>query len=165
MRRRRLGAASRGTTLAAVTVVTRSLAVAALWLAACYDPVVLDCAVECAGPRDCAGGQVCGDDHFCAAPEVAGTCTDGTAQMRILRVIVEGRGLVVSADDSIACEAEGNQPSDCPFEVPAGDVALLAIDTHPEFRFVGWSGTSCGESPSCTVSVAESTVIGARFER
>jgi hypothetical protein len=43
-------------------------------LAGCYAPSLRDCTVSCAGPSDCAPGQVCGDDGMCAAPDVAGQC-------------------------------------------------------------------------------------------
>jgi len=42
--------------------------------AGCYSPELRDCAVSCASPDDCAPGQVCGSDAYCAAPEIAGTC-------------------------------------------------------------------------------------------
>ena len=58
-----------------MAVVTRAALAAAVALAAgCYDPALRDCTVTCAGAGDCASGQVCGADHFCAAPSVAGTC-------------------------------------------------------------------------------------------
>jgi hypothetical protein len=47
-------------------------------LAGCYAPSLRDCTVSCAGPSDCAPGQVCGDDGLCAAPEVAGRCQMAT---------------------------------------------------------------------------------------
>jgi hypothetical protein len=51
-------------------------------LAGCYRPELRDCVVTCAGEGDCADGQVCGTDGFCAAPEIAGSCgawLDGAA--------------------------------------------------------------------------------------
>ncbi len=45
------------------------------WLVgACYAPTLRDCAVTCAAATECGGGQICGADGFCAAPDVAGTC-------------------------------------------------------------------------------------------
>ncbi|HTJ44541.1 MAG TPA: hypothetical protein VL463_20695 [Kofleriaceae bacterium] len=49
-------------------------AIASALLAGCYDPRLKDCTVTCHGAGDCASGQVCGNDGFCAAPGVAGTC-------------------------------------------------------------------------------------------
>jgi hypothetical protein len=55
-----------------MAVLSRAVALACL--TACYSPDVRDCSVTCASSTDCAGAQVCGADHFCAMPEVAGTC-------------------------------------------------------------------------------------------
>jgi len=52
------------------------VAIAACALAACYDPVLRDCTIACASGDACAPGQVCGDDGFCAAPAVAGHCSE-----------------------------------------------------------------------------------------
>ncbi|HEY5938375.1 MAG TPA: hypothetical protein VIU61_27170 [Kofleriaceae bacterium] len=43
-------------------------------VAGCYEPTLSDCTVECGASADCANGQVCGTDGFCAAPGVAGSC-------------------------------------------------------------------------------------------
>jgi hypothetical protein len=43
-------------------------------LVGCYTPALRDCTVSCTGTGDCAAGQVCGGDHLCAAPEIAGRC-------------------------------------------------------------------------------------------
>ncbi len=51
----------------------RSVAIALL-VAGCYDPSLRDCTVTCHGAGECASGQVCGADGYCAAPSVAGTC-------------------------------------------------------------------------------------------
>ena len=51
-------------------------------LAGCYQPTLRDCTVSCRGADECASGQVCGSDGWCAAPDVAGTCglvVDGAA--------------------------------------------------------------------------------------
>jgi hypothetical protein len=57
-----------------MAVLARIAALAALVLAGCYDPALRDCKVTCHGAGECASGQVCGNDGFCASPEVAGTC-------------------------------------------------------------------------------------------
>jgi hypothetical protein len=41
---------------------------------ACYEPDLRDCTVACTSAHDCAAGQICGADHFCAEPGVSGTC-------------------------------------------------------------------------------------------
>jgi hypothetical protein len=43
-------------------------------LVGCYQPAIRDCTVTCEGQGDCASGQVCGTDGFCASPELAGHC-------------------------------------------------------------------------------------------
>ncbi|MDB4952816.1 MAG: hypothetical protein JWO36_385 [Myxococcales bacterium] len=40
----------------------------------CYSPDLRDCTVACSTASDCASGQMCGTDQFCAAPSVAGHC-------------------------------------------------------------------------------------------
>jgi len=55
----------------------RCLAVFVAMLAtACYDPELRDCTVTCHGKHDCAEGQVCGSDGYCAAPDVANKCDE-----------------------------------------------------------------------------------------
>lgn len=57
-----------------MAVLARVAALAAVVLAGCYDPALRDCTVTCHAAGDCASGQVCGTDGFCAAASVAGTC-------------------------------------------------------------------------------------------
>ncbi len=52
----------------AVLVATMVLA------AACYDPSLRNCTVTCVAAGDCASGQVCGADGWCAAEAIAGQC-------------------------------------------------------------------------------------------
>lgn len=47
---------------------------AAVAVSACYQPTLVDCTITCASSGECASGQVCGDDGFCARPEIAGSC-------------------------------------------------------------------------------------------
>jgi hypothetical protein len=51
-------------------------ALAAALLSGCYQPTLQDCTVTCTGADDCAGDQICGEDGYCALPEVAGSCGD-----------------------------------------------------------------------------------------
>jgi hypothetical protein len=57
-----------------MAVLRAIMACSTLVVAACYGPELRDCAVSCASGADCAPGQVCGTDRWCAAPEVAGRC-------------------------------------------------------------------------------------------
>jgi hypothetical protein len=123
----------------------------------CYDPTTVDCAVACAAPGDCAAGQVCGSDGFCAAPEVAGTCE---AAQRSLHLVVEGRGRITTSNPAVQCEG------DCWFDVPAdAEIAVVAVSTHQHWEFEGWDQAACGESPSCSVAMADDLVLTARFAR
>lgn len=56
--------------------VLRAALVAALLGAGCYSPALRDCSLACESEDECAGNQVCGADHLCAAPEVAGKCRE-----------------------------------------------------------------------------------------
>jgi hypothetical protein len=135
----------------------------------CYDPVTRDCAVACAAPGDCAAGQICGSDGFCAAPEVAGTCGDevevGAAQ-RTLHLVVEGRGRITTSQPEVLCEGLQDDPGDCWFAVAAdAEIAAVAVSTHHHWEFEGWDQVACGESPTCSVSMADDVVLTARFRR
>jgi hypothetical protein len=148
-------------------VVSVALAVAA---AGCYDPTTRDCAVACAAPGDCAAGQICGSDGFCAAPEVAGTCGDndevGSEAQRSLHLVVEGRGRITTSNPAIVCEGEQDAPGDCWFDVAQdAEIAATAVSTHQHWEFVGWDQDACGESPSCSVAMADDLVLTARFAR
>jgi hypothetical protein len=59
-----------------VDVVTRAALVVAVALAGCYQPDVRDCTIACSFATDCADGQKCGSDGWCASPKVAGTCDE-----------------------------------------------------------------------------------------
>jgi len=45
-----------------------------LVLAACYQPRFGECVARCTAAADCAPGQVCGEDGWCASAEQAGRC-------------------------------------------------------------------------------------------
>ena len=100
------------------------IVVLALALApACYSPDLRDCAVTCESSADCAGAQVCGADHFCAAPAIAGTC----ARLR--------RDAGASGDvdaPGAAPDAPHGKPHDAPPPVDAPPMAALHlhVDGH-----------------------------------
>src|SRR4051812_37357316 len=73
--------------------------------AGCYDPQEVDCTVSCAAANECAQGQVCGTDGFCAAPGIAGHCggPDGGTQRVSLRVAIDGPGKI-SIDGVGSCD-------------------------------------------------------------
>ncbi|MBA3452639.1 MAG: hypothetical protein H0T42_06010 [Deltaproteobacteria bacterium] len=51
-----------------------ALALLSTATAGCYRPQLDECAVRCGGAEDCAPGQVCGSDGWCAASANAGQC-------------------------------------------------------------------------------------------
>ena len=55
-------------------LLSRGVTLSLLLTPACYSPDLRDCTVSCVAATDCAAGQVCGSDRFCAAPEIAGRC-------------------------------------------------------------------------------------------
>jgi hypothetical protein len=57
-------------------LVMRAALVVVVALAGCYQPEVRDCTIACSFATDCADGQKCGSDGWCAAPPVAGTCDE-----------------------------------------------------------------------------------------
>lgn len=141
-------------------------ALAFLALAACYDPAAVDCTVSCAAATECARGQVCGSDGFCAAPSVAGHCggPDGgmTSELAMLKISLEGPG-------KVAIEGVGTCDSDtadmCSFSVPTGTSLSLKASPKKDHEFVEWSGGCAGTSTSCVLNaVMALTQIGAKFE-
>ncbi|MBA3820036.1 MAG: hypothetical protein H0X17_14170 [Deltaproteobacteria bacterium] len=54
--------------------------------AGCYEPDLRTCTVQCAASNDCAPGQLCGNDGWCALPSAIGACapSDGGATVDAL---------------------------------------------------------------------------------
>jgi len=148
-------------------------AVAALALAGCYAPSVRDCTVRCASAGDCAGGQVCGADGLCAAPEIAGRCgttppdasghdarPPGDAEAPrdaidrpdagidatatvSLHVQIMGKGAVI-VDGRNTCSSLDPQRGDCAYDVvPGVAITAHAVDIQADQTF------TMGTSPTC----------------
>ena len=136
-------------------------------LAACYEPEAVNCTVECTQPSDCADGQVCGADHFCAAPDVAGMCNSGGdegPQAFSLVVTIEGAGKV-SVDKVGSCDSENAIDGQCTFVVPSGVVQTLKAIENNDREFISWTSTCSGSSATCTfAAVMPLTQVGAKFE-
>ncbi|MDQ3366778.1 MAG: hypothetical protein M3680_15240 [Myxococcota bacterium] len=165
----------------------RTLAIPLL-VAACYSPDVRDCTVSCAAVSDCAGGQVCGSDQFCAAPDVAGTCAqrttdagteepdgrvpqdagadaaapDAALAMVQLHIRIDGRGAVTVPNVGV-CDA-GSGANDCLYMIPPGvPVSLHAVPKN-QWRFTAWESTACaGEPATCVLTPTAPTFVKARF--
>lgn len=61
-------------------LLARSMMIGSLAAAGCYEPELRDCTLACSTETDCAAGQVCGADKFCATPELAGRCFERPAR-------------------------------------------------------------------------------------
>jgi hypothetical protein len=141
------------------------VALLCLALAACYEPDAVDCTVECMAPGDCAQGQICGPDHFCAAPDRAGQCTTSDDPQSVsLAVTIAGRGKV-SIEKVGACDSDSPAMGNCTFAVPPGVTQQLKAVEGNEREFVSWTQTCSGASSTCTVTpVMALTQVGAKFE-
>lgn len=140
-------------------------------LAACYDPGAVNCTVSCAGTGECAAGQLCGSDGFCAEPEVAGHCStaDGGAggSAVTLKIAIMGKGKVTvgGVGDCDSEESSGSGPAgQCMFMVPMGVVRTLAAVENHDKEFKSWSQACAGSEPSCTITPTAAISVGARFE-
>lgn len=81
-------------------------------LSGCYAPSLRDCTVSCAGPVDCAPGQVCGDDGLCADPDVAGRCAMATVDAGMAQDAPPPppRDAAPGVDASVASDAAPDAP-------------------------------------------------------
>lgn len=157
-------------------------------LPACYSPDVRDCTVSCATASDCAAGQVCGSDAFCAAPEVAGSCArrpdagappdaidlsdaprpppdaapDAPPRTVQLQLHVVGRGSVSSLVTG-SCDA-GSGSADCVYAVPEDLPLTLHARAKNGWRFDGWRSSPCDDQPAlCTLIPTAPTYVEAVF--
>ncbi len=163
--------------------------VAAAAASACYSPSVRDCTVSCEAPSDCAHGQVCGADHLCAAPSIAGACAqqpkdagvDGShdssakdAPVAIdaapidaaiahidLHVKIDGMGRVV-IDNVGTCDTTAPTHGDCHYSIVAGATATLH-EMETTQKFDKWTGACNGSATTCMVSSLSGIDVHARF--
>jgi hypothetical protein len=156
----------------------RTFALLAL-VAGCYEPDVRDCTVSCEVADECADNQVCGSDHMCAAPDMAGRCKAmGSAGSNgsggsggsneddkvALHVMINGHGKVV-IDTLATCDAEGGSHGDCTVMVPKTVVRSLTAIPREEDGFVGWTTAACaGQDATCTVTPLAAIVVGVKFK-
>ena len=140
-------------------------------LAGCYAPSERDCTVTCDGPHQCASGQVCGGDGFCAAPGVAGHCSTVDASVRDaedvrvpLHVQIDGHGAVAVLGVG-TCRSDLDN-GDCTYEVPVRVMRMLtATQIVDDKAFIGWMDGCMGVAPSCALApVMPMTHVGAKFQ-
>lgn len=153
-------------------------------VAGCYNPELRDCTVHCSAPRDCAGGQVCRDDGWCAMPEVehcpkggAATAADAAIDARVtsspdaLSLCEQGCPNGTCVDDVcvIDCSTPGSCPNDiaCPANLPCrvicgegscGHKILCNQSTTCEVRCNG--DNSCQDEIQCNASRCDVDCIG-----
>ncbi len=170
--------------------VGAAFVVATATVAGCYQPDLRDCTVTCAGPGECAHGQVCGDDGYCASADVAGSCAthglpdahraadarpapdarlapDAMQVAASLHVTIKARGEVVVAPVGVTCEAVDDKGASCMYDVFVGEaVTLTEMTTHGGDTFMGWMHPGCtGTVTTCPVSCAPgTTTVGATFK-
>lgn len=125
----------------------------------CYEPELRDCTLACSTGDDCADGQVCGTDRFCAAPALAGRC--------FMRPVRDG-GVPVDGDDDVS-GVDSAVPSDAGPPIDAAPDAastgtLTVMISGKGFVAVGEHGTCDSDPPqsgNCLFVVPLSTPITA----
>jgi hypothetical protein len=154
------------------------LALIASTCAGCYAPELRDCTVTCAATSECAGAQICGEDHFCAAPARAGRCTapDGggaedartagadarpDAQDTIrLTLQIDGHG-EVGLDGGASCATTG-----CVLLAPRGLPVTLAAMGLGHDDFDRWTTPNCAlQTSTCVLVSYLDAELGARFRK
>ncbi|CAN5879104.1 hypothetical protein BH11MYX3_BH11MYX3_46270 [soil metagenome] len=171
-----------------MAVLRAIVASSALIASACYGPELRDCAVSCASPDDCAPGQVCGEDRWCAAPAIAGRCSSSDAGTSlssdaavepdapsadagppdapvpvILVIQIMGHGLVTIANVGTCDDhAPGHQ---CTFAVYGGVSRQLVATGTEGNEFEKWASVACaGQDETCSLTpVLPSTTVAAKF--
>jgi len=152
---------------------------------ACYSPELRDCTLTCTAASDCADGQVCGSDHFCAAPGIAGRCSslpgdaggtdrdggvddqkmpdarrdaatpDATAYV-LLAITIEGKGRVIVQGIGI-CEQAAPQNGHCTFPVQLGMVTTAQAQPYWDQRFEKWTTAICAATLGSTCTFTPTT--------
>jgi hypothetical protein len=152
-------------------------------LPACYEPQWQDCAVRCSSSDDCAPGQSCGAQGYCAAAGL--TCAPATGdgapmdaptppgdgrkddkpkvQLRVKlseggRILVDGVG---------ACDNDHSRNGDCQFSVTYGQPQAVRAIPHGGYRFTRWMSPTCATAGAiCVVVPLDSlTEVRVRFDR
>lgn len=141
---------------------------------ACYEPDLRDCTVACASATDCAAGQICGADHFCAEPGVSGSCPasllPGDAGATSRDAGTDGGMLPIDAavdappdapPDPVlmisiegkgrvtvqgigSCDSAAPQNGQCSFAVAMNSLLTVDAQAYPDWRFDRWTTAVCG---------------------
>jgi hypothetical protein len=145
----------------------RSVALACAVLMGCYEPEAVNCTIECSAIDECAEGQLCGKDGFCASPDVAGTCKAAQSddpQSVSLVVVIAGHGKI-TIDNVGNCDSDDGSMGACTFAVAPGIARQLKAVENKDREFVSWTMTCSGSQSSCMLTPVDAiTQVGARFE-
>lgn len=118
----------------------------------CYSPSLADCTVSCAGPSECASGQVCGNDGLCAAPEVAGRCMiapDAGADAALDAGVIIDAPIPVMIDAAVPDAPPPPPPKTVKLRVQIGGKGRVVVDGR------GTCSASAGPGGGdCTFDVA-----------
>jgi hypothetical protein len=161
--------------------------------ASCYSPDLRDCTVTCAATSECTGGQICGDDHFCAAPAHAGTCTppaapdagvdagghrpprhdaaidaapDAEDDLVRLTIHIAGQGVIALENGGSCSNEDPTAPAECAFLAPRGLPATLHAIARGNEVFDHWTTATCLlQGATCVFVPLYDTDIGARFRK
>lgn len=142
--------------------------------AGCYAPDLRDCTVTCASASDCAGGQVCGADGFCAASDVAGHCGTGALDAGpdapgvtkvALHVQVMGAGKIVVGGVG-ECSTEGPTHGDCVLQAPLAPISMQAVQITENKEFERWMTPLCPATtnPTCSFTLTMPATVAAKFK-
>jgi hypothetical protein len=144
----------------------------------CYSPELRDCTVTCAATNECANGQICGGDHFCAAPAVAGTCSrpdagvpedapsradaapDSDDDAIRLTVTIDGHGQV-TLDGGDTCDTSG-----CVLLATRGLPTTLHAQGLGHDDFERWTTPICAlQDSTCVLVSFVDAEVGVRFRK
>lgn len=173
-------------------ILATGLALSALALAACYSPDLRDCTIMCNSESDCVADQVCGSDHFCAAPDLAGQCSplppDGGRRDAgfsdaslpdarpdaprdalidaVLSISIAGKGQVSMLAVG-SCSTDEPQHGSCTFTVPKNALVTAQATASPGWRFERWTSPPCSNTPIafCTFVAHDGTTVAVKFKK
>jgi hypothetical protein len=154
-----------------------TLAVAAC-ASGCYSPAIGDCELSCGSDGDCAGGQVCGAEHLCAARSLScaaavvdGGASDGkhataadahaidaTSDVT-LTIMIGGMGMV-TLDGGASCAM-----ASCNLLAPIDVKATLVATPTGNMMFDMWMMPPCaGQGATCTFVPTANTMVQVHFK-
>ncbi len=161
-------------------------------IASCYSPDARDCTVSCERVRDCLSGQVCGTDHLCASPAVAGRCASSPPPAAIdagddtVRTDAHVRDapappppppdtrpdppatvaleIVIMGAGTVELDGVGSCDKDCTLLAPLAELATLRALPNPKQVFDQWTQGPCiGQGATCMFVALVPVTIAVRF--